>query len=89
MEVKFDTAFNIRNQAPAAAVRGASTPADSVTLSTTDSVRGALAAEAEFRPAEVARGRELFLSPSYPSEGLLHNLSNFLAREWPKPDSLE
>jgi hypothetical protein len=89
MEVKFDTAFNVRNTAHAAAVRGTHTSADSVTLSTTHSLRGALSAEAELRPDEVARARELFLSPSYPAEALVHKLSNLLASEWPKPGSLD
>ncbi|MDB6033835.1 MAG: hypothetical protein JWM16_4173 [Verrucomicrobiales bacterium] len=89
MEIRFDTAFIVGTTEPAAAMPSASRPADSVFLSTTDTVHGALAKEAEIRPAQIARGRELFLTASYPSGRLVHELSNLLAGQWPKPDFLD
>lgn len=89
MEVKLETGFVNRTLEPSAATRRPFAPADQVTLSATTALRGALVAEPETRPSEVARGRELFLSAAYPPEALIKNLSNLLAQKWPESDFLE
>jgi hypothetical protein len=89
MEVEFNTGFVFRNLETVAANRGPSARVDGATRFTTEAVSDSLASEAEVRPAEVTRGRDLYSSSGYPPSGVIQKLSNFLARNWPESESLE